>query len=611
MKKTLLFVCSMMLCASIQAADFETAKEAVKNMGVGWNLGNTLEAHNQKIVDITNEAYWGQQGLESETCWGQPKATRELIHMMKEAGFDAIRVPVTWYNHMNSGRVVEKEWMDRVKEVVNYVLDEDMYCIINVHHDTGADSYDANGKLTGSHWIHADYYSDLEKTLMDILHYTALWTQIAREFYNYGPKLLFESQNETLDKLNSWCYASFSAPGQYDEEIAKSAYKAINEYNKAFITAVRSVGNMSPTGGDIENAKNDKRNLIINTYGACNGAGTWNEHLKEPLTNLEIPEGEKDHIIVEVHAYPSIANGNTDKSISTIKSETTELMDGLKSNFVSKGIPVIIGEWSTSNVDKSQTDYDVRKSLMLQFVDDFVKQAKDNGIATFYWMGLSDGAARSLPAFNQADLAKAIVKAYHGSTSDYKYPSTDSFTITYTVKYTDEWSEAFLFGDWGRTAQKLSDYKGIRLEMDNDYSGKLQLKIYGDKTGEKNADGSDKFKEQITGLTAGSNTTEVTFDTSILGSTFWGVTLQTLAGALTAKVKKATLIKADGSEVTLTVTKAWGCEVSSESSPSSGIRSIRATPNKGESQIYNLNGQRISTPHKGIYILNGKKYVMK
>jgi hypothetical protein len=177
------------------------------------------------------------------------------------------------------------------------------------------------------------------------------------------------------------------------------------------------------------------------------------------------------------------------------------------------------------------------------------------------------------------------------------------------VKFTDNWSEAFLFGDWSRTAQKLSGYKGIRVEMDYDYSDKLQLKIYGDKDG-KNADGSDKFKEQYVGLTAGSNTTEVTFDTSILGSTFWGVTLQTLAGALTAKVKKATMNKADGSEEPLTVTKAWGCEVSSESS-SSGVGSVIATPNKGDGQIYNLQGQRMTTPRKGIYIQNGRKYIAR
>jgi aryl-phospho-beta-D-glucosidase BglC (GH1 family) len=103
----------------IQAQEFETATEAVKNMGVGWNLGNTLEANSQTYYDVTKDNYWGQQGLESETCWGQSKAKPELIKMMKDAGFGAIRVPVTWYNHMDKDGKVNAEWMKRVHEVVD------------------------------------------------------------------------------------------------------------------------------------------------------------------------------------------------------------------------------------------------------------------------------------------------------------------------------------------------------------------------------------------------------------------------------------------------------------------------------------------------------------
>ena len=552
MKKILLLVCSAMLCTSIQAASFENAKDAVKNMGVGWNLGNTLDAADASKTWTTTAQH--------ETCWGQPVTKPELMKMMKEAGFGAIRVPITWYQEMDKDGKVNDAWMKRVKEVVDYVIDNGMYCIINVHHDTG----------DGTQWLHAsstNYNTNQAK-------YEGLWKQIAEKFKDYDQKLLFEAYNEMLDDKNTW-----------NEPLSDDGYKAINSYAKSFVTTVRN------TGGN-----NKDRNLIVNTYSASSTANA--------MKALDLPE-ESGHIIFQLHSYPNW------KSESNAKSEIDNLINNIKTNLLNRA-PVIIGEYATfttwpANLDYYATD----KEVAFYAMDYLIKQTKENGIGTFYWMGLSDGESRSLPAFNQADLAQTLIKAYYGSTDGYKFPTADDFQITYTVKYTDEWSEAFLFGDWGRTAQKLSDYKGIRLEMDNDYSGKLQLKIYGDKTGEKNADGSDKYKEQYAGLTAGSNTTEVTFDTSILGSTFWGVTLQTLAGALTAKVKKATLIKADGSEVTLTVTKAWGCEVSSESSPSSGIRSISATPNKGESQIYNLNGQRISTPHKGIYIQNGKKYVMK
>ena len=140
---------AMLFCNEAKAQDFETASTAVKNMGVGWNLGNTLDAFNQSITDVSSSAYWGQQGLESENHWGQPTTKPELMAMMKNAGFSAIRVPVTWFNHMDSEGNVDAAWMARVKEVVDCVLEQGFYCIINVHHDTGANSDEVK------HWLHA------------------------------------------------------------------------------------------------------------------------------------------------------------------------------------------------------------------------------------------------------------------------------------------------------------------------------------------------------------------------------------------------------------------------------------------------------------------------
>ena len=187
MNKLITSIFSLMLVASgqLMAADFETAKDAVKNMGVGWNLGNTLDANSQTITDITNVGYWGQQDLSSETCWGQPYTKPELLKMMKEAGFGAIRVPVTWYNHMDKNGKVNAAWMKRVHEVVDYVINQGMYCIVNVHHDTGADSYNNSGKLTGYHWIKAD--EDNYNT--NKARYENLWKQIAEEFKDYDQHL--------------------------------------------------------------------------------------------------------------------------------------------------------------------------------------------------------------------------------------------------------------------------------------------------------------------------------------------------------------------------------------------------------------------------------------
>ena len=246
-------------------------------------------------------------------------------------------------------------------------------------------------------------------------------------------------------------------------------------------------------------------------------------------------------------------------------------------------------------------------------MDYFIKKTKEAGIGTFYWMGLSDGLNRNLPAFNQADLAQTLIKAYYGSTDGYKYPTASDFQTVYTVNYNSQWGELFLYGDWNSTSTlKLTEYKGVRIEMDNDYSGKLQIKVYGDKDG-KNTDGSDKFKEQYIPLTAGSNTSTLDFDATTLGSTVLRITLQALEGtALTAKVNDAKLIKTDGSEVSGAISVGWGCSVTSESSPKpTAIQRIHANQSVTDNTIYNLHGQRMQNPQKGIYIRNGKKYVMK
>ena len=124
MKQILLLACGLLMSFSAQAQSFENAKDAVKNMGVGWNLGNTLDANDASKTWTTTEQH--------ETCWGQPVTKPELMKMMKEAGFNSIRVPVTWYQEMDSDGNVNEAWMNRVKEVVDYVIDTTSTCCLRV-----------------------------------------------------------------------------------------------------------------------------------------------------------------------------------------------------------------------------------------------------------------------------------------------------------------------------------------------------------------------------------------------------------------------------------------------------------------------------------------------
>ena len=562
----------MMLSTQAQAQSFESAKDAVKNMGVGWNLGNTLDAHDATKTWTTTE--------EHETCWGQPVTKPELMKMMKEAGFGAIRVPVTWYQEIDSNGKINEAWLKRVKEVVDYVIDNGMYCILNIHHDTGHDNEPFKS------WIKADesnYQQNKEK-------FEYIWQQIAETFKDYDQHLLFEAYNEMLDAKNCWNYAS--SIGTYDANAAKKSYDAINNYAQSFVNVVRS------TGGN-----NASRNLIVNTYAASIGSDQGNG--KEVLDQFKVPtDPAKDHIAVEVHQYPSIASG-FDSGKSGIdwafKYINEKIITGMN-------VPVIIGEWGSSNVDAGagKTDYDLRKADYLKFVDYWIKKSKELNIASFYWMGLSNGSARELPAFNQPDIVETMLKAYYGKDYSGIIASIDDYDLEYTVTYEQEWAEAFIFGDWSSSV-KLSDYKDITVETDAPYGETMQIKVYGD------AQGNNNYKLQEVKLSAESNTTTATFDASLLGTNLSYVMLQTCSGAKTVKVKNVTLTKADGTIIKSSVAKGWGCEVKSEytKKEDTGIHNTKTNLTEVDDAIYNLQGQRITSPRKGIYIQNGKKYISK
>ncbi len=404
MKKSLLFVCGLLVCISSKCADFETATDAVKNMGVGWNLGNTLDSNSGDINNMWIEYWSSRTPSDYETAWGQVITTPELIKMMKDAGFNAIRLPVTWYPHMEAtfnsvkyvsstqtltpwdrtndpiGTKIQKAWMQRVHEVVDYVISQGMYCILNIHHDTGS---------ANTAWLIASEsdYAQQKDCFM------AIWQQIAEDFKDYDEHLLFEGYNEMLDPYRSWNFASFETPSRYDNTVATSAYNAINSFAQSFVDVVRA------TGGN-----NSQRNLIVSTYSASSGAGSWNQHLQDPLKYMKRPNDEvENHIIFEVHSYLDI------KDLNDTKNVVNQMISALKSYLVAKGAPVIIGEWGT-NVENG---YALYRQNMLSFARYFVEQTKANDIGTFYWMGLSDGEHRSVPEFNQTDLNDAIIKAYY------------------------------------------------------------------------------------------------------------------------------------------------------------------------------------------------------
>lgn len=367
--------------------EWESAADAVAAMGTGWNLGNTLDSNSGDINNMWLEAWTQRSVADYETAWGQPQATRELIHMFKQAGFNAIRVPVTWYPHMGklsvnviggkaiwdmdswTGYEVDPKWMARVKEVVDYVIDEGMYCILNVHHDTG----DAS-----TAWLRADAaaYEKYSERFVN------LWNQIATGFADYGNRLVFESFNEMLDAKGTW------------NTTTTEGYDTINKYNSDFVHTVRA------TGGN-----NAYRNLILNTYAASIDVDAL-KHFKLPYDSVS------GHLIAEVHSYApyqfafEMSNPADQWTVFDAKCETQvkAIVDNLNKNLVEKGIPTIIGEYgATSKVGEEE---------MAKQAACYVSSARKYGIACFYWMALSDGEDRSKPAWTRPVLKDAILKAY-------------------------------------------------------------------------------------------------------------------------------------------------------------------------------------------------------
>lgn len=357
---------------------YESATDAVRNMGPGWNLGNTLDSYNVSIAA-------GSPVSTYETAWGQPVTEEFLMKKLKAKGFGAVRVPVTWFQHMDDAGNVDEAWMNRVEEVVRYVLNQDMYCILNVHHDTGAHE---------SAWVVADnarYTATKDR-------YEKLWTQIATRFRDYGKKLLFEGYNEMLDANLTW-----TAPKD------RSSLQAVNSYAQSFVNAVRA------TGGN-----NAQRNLIVTTYSASSGADWGNA--KYVLPDFAVPTdpcGNQNHIAVEFHSYDPFDWVNTYNMTWT--KECTDVLkaifERIDAAFIQKGYPVIVGEYGSNGAGEktiNSSSTEAQKAEAGRQGADMMRLCKKYGAAGFYWMGLIEGNDRKQASFKwtMEQVADSIVNVY-------------------------------------------------------------------------------------------------------------------------------------------------------------------------------------------------------
>lgn len=344
-----------------------TAQQWTRNVVIGWNLGNALESAG------------------NETAWGNPKTTKEMIHAVRQAGFNAIRIPVRWCDHLSdpTTMTIDPTWVARVKEVVDWCLAEDMYILLNDHHEEWYDRH--------------PFYDKKEDNNRKL---AALWTNIATAFKNYGDRLAFAGTNETT--LN------WADPTPENQEVQ-------NSYNQTFIDAVRA------TGG-----KNMYRVLVVQTYACSPYHG---------LKGFTIPTDKVEgRLCVEYHYYDPYGYGLlTDKPANNyyywgkayeekakakgkkipFDNEETQakLFDRINDTWGKKGLGIVMGEFGVTN-HYTEDDKQTQQENMRYYLKTTVSNARKRGFATFVWDN---------NVFSNGNEAFGIFKRYENMTIGNEY----------------------------------------------------------------------------------------------------------------------------------------------------------------------------------------------
>ncbi|MCF8360935.1 MAG: cellulase family glycosylhydrolase [Prolixibacteraceae bacterium] len=377
----ILFIACGLLLSTTAKAQLPTAQQIANEIKVGVNLGNTLEA------------------ICGEDAWGAGHTSQRLIDSIKAAGFNTIRLPVAWFCHSDTvNSIIDEAWMARVKEVVDYCLNADLYVIINAHWDQG--------------WLEnrvntANQYQVNQRQ-------AAYWTQIANYFIDYDERLLFAGANE---------------PNVHDA----TAMSVLMTYHQTFIDAVRA------TGGN-----NSSRTLIIQ------GPSTDIEGTNKLMNTLPADEID-DRLMVEVHYYTPyqfcLMNGdaswgkmfyywgkeNHSKTDATRNATWGEENDVekyfgmMKTKFVDKGIPVILGEFGAYkrklNPPSEQELHNASVEYYLRYV---VKSASEKGIITYYWDTPGGLFIRSTGEVRDRGILNAIMQVDNETSSTGFHPKNDN-----------------------------------------------------------------------------------------------------------------------------------------------------------------------------------------
>lgn len=312
-----------------------TPQKLVSNIRIGWNLGYSLEScisdlDGNTLPDVTPPI--GRPP--DETLWGNPPASEQLFKALVDSEINAVRLPITWRGHVDADFNIDEDWLNRIEQVVSYAFNCGMYVIITMYHDGAPDTeYGA--------WIRNaanDYDATLER-------YTHLWSQIADKFCNANERLLFESMNEV---------EFYGTP-------TDEAYALLNGLNQAFVDTIRASG-----------GNNLRRHLVIAGYNA---------DITDTCTPLfTMPTDSFEKCILSLHYYTPVTFCRTNiHNYWGIPSEQRWMeyqIETLKTEFVDKGIPVMITEYGAKGNDAASRVF---------FCEKLTKLCRDRSIACFLW----------------------------------------------------------------------------------------------------------------------------------------------------------------------------------------------------------------------------------
>ena len=326
-----------------------TSLEMARLMGYGINLGNTMEACDarNRIPNRAPSVY--------EQMWGNPITTQEMVTGMRDAGFKTLRVPVAWSNAMafavnneqdyeNWDYTIDQAYLDRVEEIVNYALNEDMFVIINAHWDHG--------------WWSMFGHPEQEARDVAMEIFTSMWTQIAGHFEGYDERLIFEPSNEEWgNRFNDT--TPFSPTGGVLN--MNERYELLTELSQVFVDLIRSSGGHNPD-----------RFLLMK------GFNTDVERTVD--SRFRMPEDPRSRLMLSVHYYtPWSYCGDTSGVGTWGRTGEVEEMNrllGSLTQFTDMGYGVVLGEWGV--LDNEGDD-------RLNFFTNFLDNCDLYGFAPILW----------------------------------------------------------------------------------------------------------------------------------------------------------------------------------------------------------------------------------